>query len=173
MTHPLAIAAAAGLVVGLVGLVAAIRALVRLVGRPPLARLPVVAQQDVALGASGPLVLQIEGPIGTSAFAGLAVTLEDVARGRAIPIHPILFRARASGLRRARLSWKRFALDAPATLRLRVDGLDAARDHGDCAFVVARPVGLALPLAIVAVVASGVLLVASVVALALVANGVV
>lgn len=165
------VAAALGLVVGLVGLGLAVRRLVAVVRRPPLARLPVVPQQDVAIAEAGAMLLQIEGPIGTTAFVGVDVTLDDVTHGRPIALRPIVFRARSSGFTRARLSWKRFALDAPATLRVRVDGLAAGRDVAACALVVARPAGVALPATILGVVASAILVVCGIVGLALVASG--
>lgn len=145
--------------------------LVRLAGGVALRRVPLVAEQDVDLKISGPVVLNLESPLLTTFPSHLAFSLRDRASGRLVPTERALVRTHSSGFRRARLSVQRFEIDAAGTYTLRIDGMAPGADYAQFALVFARPFGLALPLHIVGIVLFAAGLIASIVFTGLAVSG--
>jgi hypothetical protein len=76
-------------------------------------------------------------------------------------------RTRVSDWHRVRLAVQRFDLPAAGTYVLQIAGLGSAVTYDDCAVVFTRPLPATFPLAIVAIVLSGFLIVGGIVVTAL------
>ena len=144
----------------------AIRTLLRKARIDPLATLSVAPAHVLDL-PSGPVVLHLSGPLGTTKLGGLSFQL-CTPDGAVVPSSAIVVRSRRSALRRVTLSLRRFQLPVAGSYRLQVDGIATNADLSDCRLVLARPQDAGLALSIVGVVvAAVVLVVASVVSLIL------
>jgi hypothetical protein len=147
-----------GALAGAALLVVAIRGLVRALRVETLARLRVVAEQAFTLAAPGPVVLTVEGPLGTTKFASLEFTVVG-PDGRTLPTHMIVFRRSSTTLGgTTQLALRRFETTAAGSYVLRVTGVDPGTDYGSCAILLTRPTGALLPLWIVGTVAGALLL---------------
>jgi hypothetical protein len=93
-----------------------------------LVRVPPVAEQDVELEAAGSLVLELESPPLTTPPRRRTFSLREHPSGCVVPMRAELVPTRSSGFTRARLAIQRFALEAPGTYTLRVDGLVSGED---------------------------------------------
>jgi hypothetical protein len=98
----------------------------------PLAELPLLPEQEVRLETAGPLVLDVEGPLLTGRFRGLSYQLVRRETGQPVRDETAWFRESRTGGRRARVSVHIFALEAPGTHLLRVEGLQPDVDYSDC-----------------------------------------
>ena len=88
-----------------------------------LASLPLLAEQDFPIDATGPMLLHGEGPRFTRAFASLDYALTDLSDGRVVVLGPVWLKSSSSGFSRARLSLRAFELARPGRYRLTVLGL--------------------------------------------------
>jgi hypothetical protein len=148
---------ASGSVVAAVVLWFAIAALRRRGGLNTVATLPVAPENSLQLPA-GQLVLHLAGPLGKTGLGQLSFELLDRA-GTRVPGRAILTRTlRSSPAGSALLAVRRFAISATGDHRLLAIGISQDRDYSDCAFVLARPGGAGLVLAIVGVVLSAIAL---------------
>ncbi len=160
-----------GLLVSAALLAFTILRLVRLAGGVVLRRVPLVAQQDLELKTTGPVVLNLESPLLTTFPRQLAFSFWERASGRLVPTERVAVRTQSASFTRARLSVQRFEIDAPGTYTLRIDGMTPGADYGQFALVFARPFGLALPLHIIAILVFAAALIASIVFTALAVSG--
>jgi hypothetical protein len=104
-------------------------------------------------------------------IAGLQFTLVDTERRAAIPLRTALVRTRVSSLSRARRELYVFGIDAPGNYVLRVEGASESLAASHPFVVVTRPFGGALVLHVLALVASGALLIGSIVVTGLILAG--
>jgi len=127
-----------------------------------LARLPAVSEQDVRFPAAGPVVLCIEAPHFSTAFAGADFTMRD-DYGHEVPSTPIVFRSKVSGFSRVRLSVRAFDVPRAGRYRLVASGIAPGRDMSQAAIVFARPFVGAMVLCILGIVFGGMALIAGIV----------
>jgi hypothetical protein len=131
---------------GLWLIVVSVRLLLRTVRVPELARLPLVAEQDVDLPDSGPLMFVIDKPrfqaVRATGFLSfnLAVSLEDEATGRVLNAAPTRVPFTVQGITRSRIEMASLASIRPGLYRLRVAGLVPDLEDGDSFLVITRPV---------------------------------
>jgi hypothetical protein len=155
---PWLLATVPGALAGAVLLVVAIRGLVRALRVETLARLRVVTEQPFTLAAPGPVVLNVEGPLGTTKFAALDFTV-IAPDGGTLPTHLIVFRRNSTTLGgTTQLALRRFDASAAGSYVLRIGGFAPDTDYGGCAILLTRPTGALLPLWIVGTVAGALLL---------------
>jgi len=136
--------------------------LLRVLRESILARLPAVSEQDVRFPAAGPVVLCIEAPHFSTAFAGVDFTMRD-DYGHEVPSTPIVFRSKVSGFSRVRLSVRAFDVPRAGRYRLVASGLAPGRDMSQAAIVFARPFVGAMVLCILGIVFGGMALIAGIV----------
>ena len=127
----IAVLGAAAVVYSIVRLLAVLRDSV-------IVRLPASAEQDVRFANPGPVLLCIEAPLLSTAFAGVDFAMRDDS-AREVPSTPILFRARVSGFSRVRLSVRTFDIARAGRYRLMASGIEPGRDMSKCALVFVRP----------------------------------
>jgi len=96
-----------------------------------LARVPVIATQEVSIDASGSMLLHGEGARGTSAFADLDFQLTSTKDGSVVRLVKPQFRVSSSGTSRSRLSLRSFEIEEAGGFRLDVLGLGTASTGGD------------------------------------------
>ncbi len=155
---PWLLATVPGAIIGAVLLAGAIRGLVRALRVETLARLRVVAEQPFTLPAPGPVVLHVEGPLGTTKFAALDFTVIG-PDGAARPTHAIVFRRNSTTLGgTTQLALRRFDGSSAGSHALRIGGIDPGTDYDGCAILLTRPTGALLPLWIAGTVAGALLL---------------
>ncbi len=152
--------------VAAVGLALAVAAIRRVAGGPELARVPLAAAHEVRLDVAGPVVLHGAGPRFTRRFGGLEFRLVDRMSGGRVATRRPWLRTSVAGGARVRLALARFDVPRPGVYGLEVAGLGPGPQDDGCALVFTPAGGAALPLAIVASVAT-----AAVIALTLVALG--
>jgi hypothetical protein len=140
--------------------------LLRVLRESILARLPVVAEQDVRFAAQGPVVLCIEQPHFSMPFTGVGFAMRD-DYGHEVPSTPIVFRSKVSGFSRVRLAVRTFDVPRAGRYRLIASGIAAGRDMSDAALVFARPFVGAMVLCILGIVFGGMALIAGIVLTAL------
>lgn len=131
-------------VIGIGILIAGVILLLRTIRVPELARLPLLAEQDVELADSGPLSFVLDKPRFRNVQANvlkpfaLTVSLED-ASGAIIQASPAVMPMHVDGLSRSSVELASLASIKPGRYRLRVGGLAADSDHADSFLVVRRP----------------------------------
>jgi len=131
-------------VIGVGLLVASIMLLLRTIRVPELARLPLVAEQDIDLQDSGPLSFVLDKPrfrnVQASVFKpfALTVTLED-AGGTIVKAAPALMPMHVDGLSRTSVELAGLPSIKPGPYRLRVSGLAVDADSADSFLVIKRP----------------------------------
>lgn len=151
---------ALGAIVAAVALPFAIRTLIRCARLDTVATVEIAPEHRLELPA-GELVLHLAGPLGKRGLGALSFALVD-PRGAAVSGAPILMRSRrSSGRWGVLLGVRRFAVPEPGPHRLTVANIPQDGDLSGCAIVLARPQGVGLVLAVLAVVFAGVLLVVS------------
>jgi hypothetical protein len=142
-------------IVGAALVVVSIRRLVALVRSSILVRVPVLAEQEVPLAAAGTVVLCIEAPHFSTAFAGLDFSMRDPA-GRDVRSAPIVFRTKVSGLSRVRLAVRSFEIARAGRYQLLAQGIAPGRDLSDAALVLTRPFAAAMVAWILGIVLGGI-----------------
>ena len=152
-----------GCVIGIGLLVASIMLLLRTIRVPELARLPLVAEQEVDLQDSGPLTFVLDKPrfrnVQASVFKpfALAVSLED-ARGNVVKAAPAFMPMTVNGISRTRVDIASLESIRPGPYRIRVDGLAADAADSDSFLVIARPVSkVTFVLSVLGIIASAAL----------------
>jgi hypothetical protein len=140
--------------------------LLRVLRESILARLPAASEQDVRFPAEGPVVLCIEAPHFSTAFAGVDFAMRD-DHGHEVPSTPIVFRSKVSGFSRVRLSVRAFDVPRAGRYRLVASGIAPGRDMSEAAIVFARPFVGAMVLCILGIVFGGMALIAGIVLTAL------
>ena len=125
-------------VVGAATLVYSILQLLKLLRESVIVRLPAKEEQDVRFANPGPVLLCIEAPHFSTAFAGVDFAMRDDS-DREVPSTPILFRAKVSGFSRVRLSLRTFEIARAGRYRLFARGLERGRDLSNLALVFVRP----------------------------------
>lgn len=157
-TTPWLLLTVPGAVVGAMLLAVAVRGLVRGLRVDTLARLRVAAEQPFEITTPGPVVVTVEGPLGTTRFAALDFTVA-APDGRPLPTQMIVFRRNSTTLGgTTKLALRRFDARTAGTHALRIGGIDATTDYADCAVLLTTPTSALLPLWIVATVAGAMLL---------------
>jgi len=121
--------------VSLLALFVAIRRVIQTNRESVVASLPLAAaaaaeagggaaiELEVQLDAAGPMVLRVEGPTGSTGFAGTGYQLRRRATGDEVALSAILFRTTASGFLRSRVSLYTFEAPATGDYLLRVTGV--------------------------------------------------
>jgi len=144
-------------------LVVSVLFLLRTVRVPEFARLPLQAEQDVALQDAGPIMFVLDKPrfshVQASAFKpfALAITLED-SSGRVIKADPVLMPVSVQGISRTRVDIARLEAIEPGPYRLRVAGLVPDVAGTNSFLVIARPIEKwKMVAAILAIIASAAL----------------
>ncbi len=152
-----------GCIIGLGLLIASVVYLLRTIRVPELARLPLVAEQDIDLKDSGPLNFVLDKPrfrnVQASVFKpfALSVALEDSA-GKVVQAAPALMPMTVEGISRARVDIASLDSIRPGPYRIRIDGLAADAADSDSFLVIARPVSkLAFVASILGIIAAAAL----------------
>ena len=152
-----------GCLVGIALLVVGIVHLLRTIRVPELARLPLVAEQDVDLQDTGPLSFVIDKPrfrtVQASVFKpfALSVSLQDAA-GKVIQAAPALMPMTVEGMSRTRSDIASLESIRPGPYRIRIEGLIADAADSDSFLVIARPVSkLAFVASILGIIAGAAL----------------
>ena len=145
--------------------------LLRTVRRAVVASLPLRADQDVAINATGDFALSIEGPVGTSLPTMLHFTLSSADGATRIPLSSLAFRTEVTSMSRSRIELQGLTIPSSGDYVLRIDGLNPTVDYSACAIIIARQYGVALVLHVLALVALGVALIGSIVVSGLVLSG--
>jgi hypothetical protein len=147
-----------GCAIGIGLIVTGIMRLLRTIRVPELARLPLIAEQNLDLPDGGPLIFALEKPrfqrVQANALNpfGLSVTIEDAA-GRAEKARPVLMPVVVEGLSRTRVEIASLPASQPGRYRLRLAGLASDFDMTGSFIVVSRPVSRsALALSIVLII---------------------
>jgi hypothetical protein len=148
-----------------------VRSLLRTVRGAVVLSVPMMPRQVVRFEQPGQYALNIEADSLTAVIAGLQFTLVDTERRTAIPLRTALVRTRVSSLSRARRELYVFGIDAPGNYVLRVEGASESLAASHPFVVVTRPFGGALVLHVLALVASGALLIGSIVVTGLILAG--
>ena len=116
-----------------------IRGLVLTVRKSKLCRLPLVERQEVEFTEPGPVILNEEGPRLSNRFAGLAYVLTG-SDGQTLERHPVLFRARTSGISKASVSISQYDILNPGRYILRIEELGEPRaGDSEHAIIFSRP----------------------------------
>lgn len=156
----------AAVVIALGGFALAVAALRRAAGGPELARVPLAAEHELRIDEAGPVVLHGEGPRFTRRFGGLQFRLLDRMGGTRVAERRPWLRTTVAGGARVRQALVRFDVPKPGVYVLEVSGIAPGPDPEACALVLVPASGLVLPMAIVATVATGAAIVATLVAFA-------
>lgn len=122
--------------------------------------LPSVARQPFTLPEGGDFTLMVEGRRFSRDFAKADFAITDSA-GRTVPLSVVLVRTSVNSLGRARLSLRAFSAQA-GSYTLAVTGLPNDQDP-DNRLIVSRPIGGAIVLHVLAIVVSGIFVIASLV----------
>jgi hypothetical protein len=154
---PVALITFLAALVGGAFVVVAIVKLVRVVQSSVIARLPLVADQEVRLPEAGRVDLYVEQPTLAWNIGGFTFAMRD-AVGREVPSSLILMRTRVSGMARTRLAVRSFAVPAAGLYRILSGGFDG-RDVSRIAIVLGRPFGFQLVGWILAIVFGGFVLI--------------
>jgi len=152
-----------GCVVGLGLLVASILFLLRAIRVPELARLPLLAEQEIDLQDSGPLTFILDKPrfrkVQASIFKPFALAVSLVGSdGTITQAAPALMPMTVEGMSRTRGDIAGLESIRPGPYRIRIEGLAADAADSDSFLVVARPVSkLAFVASILGIIAGAVL----------------
>jgi hypothetical protein len=87
--------------------------------------------------------------------------LEDVSTGRAVVSSPVIFRTTVSGFSTVRFPVRSFEIPHAGEYRLRVDGIDPAKDVSRVQLIVTRPYTASVIGCILILLAGGILLIGS------------
>jgi hypothetical protein len=149
-----AMLAAAGATLAAIGgtdLAVILTAIVRLIRRSVVARVPVAEAHVVDLGAAGAYALHLEGPMLSRVpggpilqffgvqLGGPRLSLREEATGAEVPLHAPLVPVRSSGFSRARHQVRAFQAPQAGRYVLACEGVDPERDWSQWAFLVTRP----------------------------------
>ena len=153
----------AGFLVGLIILWRLIARLRRVLRESVELVLPLALRQRVEFVMPGEKCLHIEGPLFTTAFAGLSFLLHDSATGLPIPLRRVLLRSSVRGLRRARLLLYRCNIDHAGNHDLTTTGMREDRNYSDCRIIFTRPDVARMAIVVMGLVLAGLLLIFSLV----------
>jgi hypothetical protein len=145
--------------------------LLRTVRGSVVTSVPIRAEQQVHLNATGNLALNLEGPLGALLPTKLHYALSSADGAMRIPLASIAFRTEVTSMSRSRIDLYGLTIPAPGDYVLRIDGLDPSVDYSACAIIIARQYGASLVLHVLALVALGVALIGSIVVSGLVLSG--
>lgn len=148
-----------------------IRSLLRTVRGAVVLSVPMMPRQVVQFERAGEYALKLEADSLTALITGLEFTLVDTERRTAIPLRTAVMRTRVSSRARARREMYVFSIRAPGSYVLRTKGADESLLSGHPSLVITRPFDGALVLHVLGLVASGALLIGSVVATGLIMAG--
>lgn len=84
---------------------------------------PLLADQEISIEATGSYLLNAEGPRATRAFGGLDYQLTDLSDQSRVSLGTIVVPYTSSGISRSRLSVRTFEVEKPGRFRLSVSGL--------------------------------------------------
>jgi hypothetical protein len=163
LTVPVALA-------GLVLLSLTVSSLIRTVRRSIVASLPVRADQRVQFTEPGAYSLSFESSSPARIIAGLEFALTNADNGSEIPLSRTVFRTRVSSFTRTKLELYSFTVPAPGTYRLHLAGTRPSMDSDD-AIVFSRRVQGMVVAHVLALVATGSLVIGAFVATGLAAMG--
>jgi hypothetical protein len=136
-----------------------IRSLIRTVRGSVVAAVPLRDVQTFLLPHKGPHDLYVEGVRFSTDFGSLEFALSDPAGG-AVNLQPVWFRTTVSGASRVRLHLRSFKAVEAGTFTLRITGIKPHQD-AENRIVFATPVRVRMVLYILALIALGVLTMAS------------
>ena len=148
-----------------------VRSLLRTVRGAVVLSVPMLPRQVVQFERAGQYALNVEADSLTALITGLEFTLVDTERRTAIPLRTAIMRTRVSSLSRARREMYAFSISAPGSYVLRTKGADESLLAGHPSLVITRPFHGALVLHVLGLVASGALLIGSMVATGLILAG--
>jgi len=127
------------MVIALTALGMAIAGVVGLVKRSTLLRVPLAERQEVRFAEAGRVVLIMEGPHLSSRFRRVDFELSGID-GDKIEGQRALFRARSSGISKARMELLKYDIPRPGRYILRMTGLGAPQANDvNHAILFARP----------------------------------
>jgi hypothetical protein len=145
--------------------------LVRSTREAVVASLPVVAEQSVVIPADDRYAILVQGKLGERGLGDLKFSVASERTAENLPIAPVYVRSSATSLDgTVRLELYSFAATA-GRHRVRVVGMDSARDYGHNRIVIARRNRGQLALRIVALVLSGLVTLGSIVGTSLLIAG--
>ncbi len=133
--------------------------LTRRVRSSVVARAPLSERQSLTLPDSGSYDLFVEGRRMSRDFGGLDFAMSD-REGRAVPMSGVAARTVVNGVSRVRLQLRSFHLSSPGVVTLTIAGIKPGSDPGN-RIVIGRPFTGALVSHVVALVALGLLTIAS------------
>jgi hypothetical protein len=149
------------------GLAFSIRGLLGLLRGKAVATVALRATSTIAIPSAGTYDLSVSGRLGTTDFAGVDFGLVDES-GKAVPMRSVVMRVSTTSMSgRSTLQLRTFDAPRAGNYMLTVTGIREGSDPGNT-IVIGRPAGLALVVWILGIVLSGVLLILSIVASALV-----
>jgi hypothetical protein len=148
-----------------------IRSLLRTMRGAVVLSVPMMPRQVVRFEQPGEYALNIEADSQLAVIASLTFTLVDTERRTAVPLRTALVRTRVSSFSRARRELYGFSIAAPGNYVLRVDGAAESLAASHPAVVITRPFHGALVLHVLGLVASGALMIGSIVATGLILSG--
>lgn len=144
-----------------------IRGLLRLLRGRTVTSVTLGTQSTISIPSAGPYDLSVSGRLGTTDFAGVDFQMYDES-GSAVPLRPVVMRVSSTSMSgRTTLQLRTFDAPRSGNYALTVTGIRAGSDPGNT-IVIGRPAGGPLVGWILAIVFSGVLLILSIVASALV-----
>jgi hypothetical protein len=148
-----------------------VRSLLRTVRGAVVLSVPMMPRQVVQFERPGEYSLNVEADSLTALITGLKFTLVDTERRTAIPLRTAIMRTRVSSFSRARRELYAFSIAAAGSYVLRAEGADESLLAGHPSLVITRPFHGALVLHVLGLVASGALLIGSMVATGLILSG--
>lgn len=146
---------AAGVLVGVVSLIALVRvviALVRLHRGSVLLTVPLASERVVHFDEAGAMLLNVEGPALSRRFGGLGYALADATTGVPVRTDAVLMPTKVAGLTRVRLSVRTLVLPRAGDYRLSVSNLDPQAGHAGHDIVFSRDIRRSLVVKILQIV---------------------
>ncbi len=137
--NQIAIICAAGLLAGIILLWKLIARLLLMLKESVEIAVPVAQRQEIEFRTPGEKCLHVEGPLFTTAFAGLSFTLQDKATGQNVPLRMVLFRSSVKGFTKVRLLLHRCAINHAGCFDLAIAGMKEGRDYSDCRIIFTKP----------------------------------
>lgn len=117
-------------VIFMVLLVWCIAGVVRAMGKAPIFSVPLLDQQEVEFTEAGKVVLSMEGPFLSRRFARLDYELIG-PDGMTVQSRPSLFRARSSGVKKAEMELRVYAIRTPGRHVFQIKNLEGEKASDD------------------------------------------
>lgn len=150
-------------VIGVLLLVFFIGGIVRTVRQARLFDVPLLSQQEIEFTETGRVVLCMEGPLLSSRFVGLDYTILT-PYGAVLEGRRSLFRARTTGIAKARMELRYFSIPNPGRYTFQINGLGETRhDDKDHRMVFMKPHLGRIILRIIGIIVSAALTIGSIV----------